>query len=180
LKNKLDKNSSDYLMYANWPNEKPKKDSDYKDVNNVINIIISIRSFKNELGVSPGSSFDISLKNTSKNSINFFNKNSVVLKKLGRIKNILDKELDKSSASLVINGELYKLYFDQDVDLDKIKLNLTNKYSKIKEEMDKIKGRLINKNFTDKAPKNIIDQEKTNFDNLEKDAKKIQLILERL
>ena len=180
LKNKLDKNSSDYLMYANWPNEKPKKDSDYKDVNNVINIITSIRSFKNELGVSPGSSFDISLKNTSKNSINFFNKNSVVLKKLGRIKNILDKELDKSSASLVINGELYKLYFDQDVDLDKIKQNLTNKYSKIKEEMGKIKGRLINKNFTDKAPKNIIDQEKTNFDNLEKDAKKIQLILERL
>ena len=46
--------------------------------------------------------------------------------------------------------------------------------------MDKINGRLINKNFIDKAPKNIIDQEKTNFDNLEKDANKIQLILESL
>ena len=46
--------------------------------------------------------------------------------------------------------------------------------------MDKINGRLTNKNFTDKAPKNIINQEKSNFDNLEKDAKKIQLILENL
>ena len=180
LKNKLDKNSSDFLMYANWSNEKPNKDSDYEDVNNLINIITSIRSFKNELGVSPGSLIDISLKNTSKDTNKFFNNNNVVLKKLGRIQNILDKELDKSSASLVINGELYKLYFDQDVDLNKIKQNLSNKYSKIKEEMDKINGRLSNKNFTDKAPKNIIDQEKTNFDNLEKDAKKIQLILESL
>ena len=167
-------------MFANWSNEKPNKDKDYEDVNNVINIITSIRSFKNELGVSPGSLIDISLKNTKKDTINFFNNNNVLLKKLGRIQNILDKELDKSSASLVINGELYKLYFDQDVDLNKIKQNLTNKYSKIKEEMDKINGRLTNKNFTDKAPKNIIDQEKTNFDNLEKDAKKIQLILENL
>ena len=167
-------------MYANWSNEKPNKDSDYEDVNNLINIITSIRSFKNELGVSPGSLIDISLKNTSKDTNKFFNNNNVVLKKLGRIQNILDKELDKSSASLVINGELYKLYFDQDVDLNKIKQNLSNKYSKIKEEMDKINGRLINKNFTEKAPKNIIEQEKTNFDNLEKDAKKIQLILESL
>ena len=92
----------------------------------------------------------------------------------------MDNELDKSSASLVINGELYKLYFDQDVDLNKIKQNLTNKYSKNKEEMDKINSRLANKNFTDIAPKNIINQEKSNFDNLEKDAKKIELTLESL
>ena len=32
----------------------------------------------------------------------------------------------------------------------------------------------------DKAPKDIVEQEKTNFDNLEKDAKKIELILESL
>ena len=107
-------------MHANWSNEKPNKDSDYEDVNKVISIITSIRSFKNELGINPGSSIDISLKNTSKDTIKFFNNNNVVLKNLGRIRNILDKDLDKSSASLVINGELYKLYFDQDVDLNKI------------------------------------------------------------
>ena len=46
--------------------------------------------------------------------------------------------------------------------------------------MKKITTRLINKNFTDKAPKNIVEQEKTNFYNLEKDVKKIQLTLEGL
>ena len=52
--------------------------------------------------------------------------------------------------------------------------------STIKEQMDKINIRLTNKSFTDKAPKDIVEQEKTNFDNLEKDAKKIELTLKSL
>ena len=46
--------------------------------------------------------------------------------------------------------------------------------------MEKLNSRLSNKNFTNKAPKNIVEQEKTNFYNLEKDANKIQLTLESL
>ena len=48
------------------------------------------------------------------------------------------------------------------------------------EEIDKINQRLANKNFVEKAPAELIDQEKTNFNNLEKDVKKIQLTLENL
>ncbi len=180
LKNKLDNNSNNFLMYANWSNENSIKDREIDDVYKIIDIITSIRSFKNELGVSPGSLIDISLNNTSKQTIDFFNNNQIVVKKLGRINNILDKDLDKGSATLVINGELFKLYFEQDVDLEIIKNNLSKKHSKIKEEMNKINTRLSNKSFTDKAPKDIVDQEKTNFDNLEKDAKKIELTLESL
>ncbi len=72
------------------------------------------------------------------------------------------------------------MYFEQDVDLKTIKDTLIKKHSKIKSEMDKINTRLSNKNFSDRAPKEIIEQEKTNFNNLEKDAKKLQLILENL
>jgi len=180
LNNKLDKNSNDFLMYSNWSTKKSTKDREIEDVNKIINIISAIRSFKNELGVSPGSTIDLSLKSTSKQTKDFFNNNKVVVKKLGRINNILDKDIDKSSATLVINGEMYKLYFEQDVDLEIIKNNLTKKHSKIKEEMNKINIRLTNKSFTDKAPKDIVEQEKTNFDNLDKDAKKIELTLKNL
>jgi len=182
LNNKLDNNNTDFLMYANWSINKQEKDAynAYQEVSNIINIITSIRSFKNELSVSPGSFIEISIQNCKKEIYNFFNNNEVVLKKLGRIKNILNKDLKKPSATLVVKGELYKLYFDQDVDLNKIKENLSNKLSKIKEEMEKINIRLTNKNFTNKAPKNIVEQEKTNFYNLEKDVKKLQLTLESL
>ncbi len=180
LNNKLDKDSSDYLMFANWSKEKPQESNEYNDVSNIIEIITSIRSFKNEIGVSPGSLIDISLANTNSKTQDFFNKNEIVLKKLGRISNILLEDQKKSSASLIIKGELYKMYFEQDVDIKTIKDTLLKKHSKIKDEMDKINTRLSNKNFIDRAPKDIVDLEKSNFNNLEKDAKKIQLTLENL
>ena len=137
LNNKLDKDSSDYLMFANWSEEKPLESNEYNDVSNIIEIITSIRSFKNEIGVSPGSLIDISLANTNSKTQDFFNKNEIVLKKLGRISNILLKDQKKSSASLIIKGELYKMYFEQDVDIKTIKDTLLKKHSKIKDEMDK-------------------------------------------
>ena len=180
LNNKLDKDSSDYLMFANWSEEKPLESNEYNDVSNIIEIITSIRSFKNEIGVSPGSLIDISLANTNSKTQDFFNKNEIVLKKLGRISNILLEDQKKSSASLIIKGELYKMYFEQDVDIKTIKDTLLKKHSKIKDEMDKINTRLSNKSFIDRAPKDIVELEKSNFNNLEKDAKKIQLTLENL
>ena len=180
LNNKLDKDSSDYLMFANWSEEKPQESNEYNDVSNIIEIITSIRSFKNEIGVSPGSLIDISLANTNSKTQDFFNKNEIVLKKLGRISNILLEDQKKSSASLIIKGELYKMYFEQDVNIKTIKDTLLKKHSKIKDEMDKINTRLSNKSFIDRAPKDIVELEKSNFNNLEKDAKKIQLTLENL
>ncbi len=180
LNNKLDKDSSDYLMFANWSEEKPLESNEYNDVSNIIEIITSIRSFKNEIGVSPGSLIDISLANTNSKTQDFFNKNEIVLKKLGRISNILLEDQKKSSASLIIKGELYKMYFEQDVNIKTIKDTLLKKHSKIKDEMDKINTRLSNKSFIDRAPKDIVELEKSNFNNLEKDAKKIQLTLENL
>jgi len=42
-------------MYKNWPSGKAKKDQSQKDVEKIIDIISELRSFKNELNVSPGS-----------------------------------------------------------------------------------------------------------------------------
>ena len=121
LKNKLDKNSKDYLMFANWSKDKGKTDKSHLEVNKIIDFITSIRSFKNELGVPPGSLIEISLEKTNNEIKNFFDKNKTILMKLGRIKNISSKDLNKSSASLVLDGELFKIYFDEDIDLNRVK-----------------------------------------------------------
>ena len=46
--------------------------------------------------------------------------------------------------------------------------------------MDKISKRLANKGFVDRAPKDIVDQEKNNYNNLENDIKKISITIESL
>ena len=180
LKNKLDNSKKDFLMLTNWISGSSKKDKDFKDVKKIINIISQIRSFKNELNISPGSFVDISLSKINANNKTFFKHNNAVLKKLGRINNFLDKDKEKPSATIVISGDIFKVYFEENIDLSLIKENLLNKQKKCQNEIDKINSRLNNKDFTARAPKHIVDLEKTNYNNLKKDIKKISLIVKSL
>ncbi len=180
LKNKLDNSKKNYLMLANWISGTSKKDKDFKEVEKIINIISQLRSFKNELNVSPGSFVDISLSKINPISKAFFKHNDIILKKLGRINNFFDKDKEKPSATIVISGDIFRVYFEENVDLDVIKENLLNKQKKCQNEIDKINSRLQNKDFISRAPKHIVDQEKTNYNNLENDIKKISLTVKSL
>jgi len=180
LKNNLDNSKKNYLMLTNWLTDKPKKDKDFKEVEKIINIISQIRSFKNELNVSPGSFVDISLGKINPIKKAFFKHNDVVLKKLGRINNFFDKDKEKPSATIVISGDIFKVYFEESVDLNVIKENLLNKQKRCQNEIDKINSRLNNKDFISRAPKHIVDQEQTNYNNLKNDLKKISLTVKSL
>ena len=180
LKNKLDNSKKNFLMFANWPSGKLNKDKNLKEVERMISIITKIRSFKNELNIGPGSFIDISIEKINKKNKKFFVNNSLVLKRLGRINNFLDKDKNIPSATLIIEGDIFKLYFDQSVDLSLIKDNLTKKQIKYQEDLNKISQRLSNKGFVERAPKNIVDQEKTNYSNLKNDIKKISLTIKNL
>jgi valyl-tRNA synthetase len=167
-------------MYKNWPSGKVKKDKSQKDVEKIINIISELRSFKNELNVSPGSYVDLSMNKIAKKNRSLMDNNEIILKKLGRINNFFEKDQDRPSATLVISGDIFKIYFDENVDLSLIKENLLKRQTKYQDELDKISQRLSNKGFVDRAPKNIVEQEKTNYSNLKNDIKKISLTIESL
>ncbi len=179
LKNKLDNNSKNYLMYSNWIADKLKKQK-FDDVEKIINFITEIRSFKNELGISPGSFIDISFAKIDKTNKTFLNKNSTVVKKLGRISNFLEKDKSHPSASMIIKGNVFKLYFEENIDLNLIKQNLIAKQAKYQGEIDKISSRLSNKDFVKRAPKHIVHQEKSNYNNLQNDVKKLSLTIKNL
>ena len=50
-----------------------------------------------------------------------FKENDIILKKLGRINNFYNKNINKPAATFVISGDLFKIYFDQTIDLNLIK-----------------------------------------------------------
>tara|TARA_B110000259_G_scaffold12308_1_gene13182 strand:+ start:1 stop:1053 length:1053 start_codon:yes stop_codon:yes gene_type:complete len=180
LKNKFDNSGKNFLMLANWPSGNFEKDSSTEQVEKIISIISELRSFKNELSVSPGSFIDISIEGIAQNEQSFFLENEIIFKRLGRINNFFKKDLAKAAPTLMVLGDLIKVYFAEDVDLKLIKENLINKQNKYQQEMDKISKRLANKGFVDRAPKDIVDQEKNNYDNLENDIKRILVTIESL
>ena len=178
LKNKLDNYKKNFLMLTNWPKGKSIKDKNFKEVKKMIKMISEIRSFKNELNINPGSFIDISIEKVKNKS--FFKENDIVLKKLGRINSFYNKDINKPGATFVVSGDLFKIYFDQTVDLKLIKENLVKKQNKCEEELNKVSQRLANKSFMDRAPKNIVDQVKTNYSELKNDIQKLTLITENL
>jgi len=180
LKNEFDNKGKNFLMLTNWPSGKFERDSNTDQVEKIISIISELRSFKNELSVSPGSFIDISIEGINKNEQSFFLKNEIILKRLGRINKFFVKDLDKPAPTLMVLGDLFKVYFAEDVDLKLIKENLKNRQNKYQHEMDKISKRLANKGFADRAPKDIVDQEKINYNNLENDIKRISVTIESL
>jgi valyl-tRNA synthetase len=156
------------------------KDLTTNQVEKIISIISELRSFKNELSVSPGSFIDMSIEEISTNEKSFFIENETILKKLGRINNLFNKNLEKPAATLMVSGDLFKVYFAEDVDLELIKANLTARQNRYQEEMNKISQRLDNKGFVDRAPKDIVDQEKNNYNNLKKDVERISITIKGL
>jgi valyl-tRNA synthetase len=181
LKNKLGSQKNKYLMYAPWIKDKKiQKDKETTNVNQVIDAISKIRSFKNELNVSPGSFIDISIQNVSKEKQNLFLKNEIVLKKLGRINSIFTKDSKNESVSLVISGEIFKIYFDKNVDLNLIKDNLVKKQDKLSKELGNVGKKLDNKSFIERAPNHIVEQEKNTYNELKNDIDKINLTIKSL
>ena len=81
---------------------------------------------------------------------------------------------------MVVSGDLFKIYFAKDVDLKLIRENLTSKQHRIQEEMNKISQRLENKSFIERAPKDIVDQENNNYNNLKKDVERISITIKGL
>ncbi len=181
LKNKLKTKTTKYLMYANWINQKKVKiDKSVKNVNEIIQLISNIRSFKNELNVGPGSYVDISIEKLDSKKQMLFLQNEIVIKKLGRINTIFQKDLSKQSANLVISGEILKLYFDKSIDLELIKENLSKKQTKIQQDLDIVSKKLNNSSFTERAPKHIVEQEKNIYNDLKINIEKINFTLNSL
>ena len=181
LKNRLGNKKSKFLMYSSWiKDRKIQKSREITNVNNLIDVISKIRSFKNELNVSPGSFIDISIQGVSKEKQNLFLKNQNILKKLGRINSIHTKDLNLEFANLVISGQIFKIYFDKSVDLNIIRVNLNNKYDKLSKELASINKKLDNKSFVERAPKHIVEQEKNTYNDLKSDIDKINLTIKSL
>ena len=103
-----------------------------------------------------------------------------MLKKLGRISSIFTKDLTNESASLVISGEVFKVYFDESVDLNLIKDNLTKKQDKLYKDLENVSKKLDNKSFIERAPKHIVEQEKNTYNELKSDIDKIKLTIKSL
>jgi len=177
---KLNKILKTPLMQKDWnlsfkPNDKFKKS--FEKIDWIIKLVTSIRSTKVDLDVSPGDFIDVSIHELDKKKKNIIVDNITVFKRLGRVRNINQKKLDRQGINIIVGVETVTLYFSDSINLSNQKLKLSKKFKELEIKVSNLSNKLKNKLFLGNAPKTIVLRDKKSLIDYKVELKKLNSIL---
>ena len=177
-----DKNQPD-LIVSMWPNGNYDFDDDVDGAMIVLQeLITSIRAIRSRMNIAPSKNVDLKIK-CSKDQSDLISQNKKLFMALAKIDSYdygSSMERPPQSATAVVHGmELY-IPLDGLVDLDKEKMQLEKRKSKIEGLLVGIDKKLSNKQFINNAPENVVDGERKKGVNLRDELTKINSNLEIL
>ena len=155
------------IMVSSFPryNAKFNYSKAVKDIEPIMAIIKAVRNTKAKTGAAPSKKVQLFVKTDLSNAIK---KGSVYIEKLAGVSAVTlinDKsELTLKSISQVLDfGELY-IPMGELVDYSQELKRLKGELDSTESEIKRASGKLMNKGFLDKAPKNLVDAERAKLD----------------
>ena len=179
-KNNFDRDEKSDLITASWPIAKNIQSykSNSEEIECIIDIITAIRSTKVQLNVTPKEYCDIIYFEESKKIKKFINNNIEIIKQVGRVRNILLKpDMNNSIIQIIILKEKIGLKFETNIDLSHQKDRLANKLGELEKKIISLDQKLNNKNYVNKAPKNIVTNDKFLLKDLKIEQTKLKSIV---
>ena len=160
-------NSEQTIMLAEFPryNSKLNYKSAFSEIEQVKEIIKAIRNVKAQSGAIPSKKVKLYVVCENQRPIK---NGSVYIEKLAGVSGIefisdKSKLTEKTVSQLVSGVELY-IPLGELVDLSKELERLKKELLNVENEIKRASGKLANKGFLDKAPKNLVDAERTKLD----------------
>jgi len=169
---------SPLINFSNNKEIKFIKNNNIQMINWLIKIVGLIRSTKVILQVSPGNFVDICTDNLSKNKKDFLDRNFLIFKKAARVENLFKKnEKNENILPIYSEGDAILIKFSTEISLKEQIAKVKQKIDMIKNNINISKGKLANKSFINKAPKDIVDKEKDILKNLVNDLNQLESII---
>ena len=183
------KSQSKLLSNESWPiiNKEYIDERLEKSFDQLFQIIRLVRNLRAELGLKPSQLISIYLVTNNKKLLEFINLMESDIKTLTKssVVNILTSDqinkndFAKSFSGIISDLEVY-LPFEGIVNLDSLKDRFSRDLVKVSNEINTLKKRIANKNFIDKAPREIVEdcQNKLKEANLHSEAiqKKLEML----
>ena len=163
---------ADTIMLQAYPiaDESLVNESAVTEINWLMSFILGVRRIRGEMNIAPGKPLPVLLQNGSINDQAFLNKNSVYLQKIGRLESItwLANEESTPESAIALVGEMKILIpmaglIDKDAELARLEKEI----QKINNDLPRIKDKLSNPTFIDRAPAAVIDKEKAKLAELD-------------
>ena len=183
------KSDKELLSLQKWPTQENKfvdnkLDNSFQQLFEIIRLIRNLRA---ELGLKPSEKVPVYLISDNDELIDFLKilvDDIQTLTKSSEVfifkPNAVDKkEFAKSFSGIISDLEVY-LPFQDFVNIDALKERLNKDLKKVTIELDNLNKRLSNKNFVDKAPKDIVDECRLKLNEgsvqMERITKKLELL----
>ncbi|MCX2981919.1 valine--tRNA ligase [Halieaceae bacterium IMCC14734] len=140
-------------------------------------VIVGIRNIRGEMNIAPGKELSVLLRNGDNNDQRRLDDNAQYLKKLAKLSEIrfLDANESAPAASAALVGKLEILVplagvIDKDAELAR----LTKEMQKLDKDLERLRGKLSNSAFIDKAPEAVVDKERAKLDSQEQALAKLK------
>lgn len=146
-------------------------------------VVEEIRSLRANLEIGPKHKIPVLIKCNNTELVDFFaNEINIIetLAKCSSVDVVLEGVKPKNALSSVVRGIEIFLILEGSIDIEKEKSRLRKEVDRISRNIENSEKKLLNENFVNKAPQNIIKAEREKLENMKESLKKVLSNLENL
>jgi len=160
----LHKKEKKALCIAPWPVfEKKCIDKKIEEqMQIIVDVITAIRNLRAEWNIKPNEKIACLLASSSKSHLSLLQDNQEIIKGLGKVSELtIESKLkqQKNIVTTVVDSIKCAIPLGDLIDIDKEKKRIMDQIAEQKKSSENLSKRLNNKNFRNKAPKEIIEKE---------------------
>lgn len=172
------------LIGASWPTAQPGlvDAAAGAEMDWVVNLISTIRTIRAEMNVPPSAQIPLVLRQPSEAARRYVDIHRDLIVRLARISGIAvdDAEPARGSAQAIIPGATLVLPLSDFIDVEKEKARLSKDIAKLEQEVAKIDAKLGNPQFVERAPEEVIEEQRDRRAEADEAAAKLREALHRL
>jgi len=165
------------IMVENYPNsndfiiDQPVLDQ----MDWLIAFVISVRQIRSEMNISPKTKISVLLQNASNEDLDLVKESKIYITNLAGIAEI--KSVDEKppiAAIALLRGMKILVPLEGIIDIEFERERCEKKLNRIKKELNSMKNKLRNKEFISKAPKDVVENIRSQSENIAQDKIKIE------
>ena len=167
--------SKNMLITAAWPVIEAGAQAAQDEMNWLVRIISSIRTVRAELNVPAGAQIPLHVKDASAATKDRLARHDAIIARLARLSGVTHTDkVGKGSAQTILDEATLILPLAEIIDINQESARLKKESEKMQAEIVKIEAKLGNKDFVDRAPPEIIEEQRTRKADFEANIAKLE------
>ncbi|MDH3662258.1 MAG: class I tRNA ligase family protein, partial [Alphaproteobacteria bacterium] len=172
------------LISAAWPElgDDLVDETAEAEIDWLVRTVGAIRTARNEIGVPAGAKVTLSVHGAADETRERLRRHQAAIQRLARLAEAQPSEtaIAKGSLQVVVDEATYALPLADVIDLDQERQRLDKELSKALADLAKIEKKLGNPQFLDRAPAEVVEEQRSRQAEMEQNREKLQAALARI